>query len=184
MEAAAWAFGANGVALRIPRGVRIAEPVRLELRSHGHGQVVVVVEEGASVALLETHFGDSEGLRNLSVSIVLEDGAELTHVRQAPFARALVAVETISVRVNGNARYRAHLADLGGKLSRIEFNVALDGAGARSGPQRRERIGRRRTCRRHDADRSCGRRYDEPAIVQDGGGRAFARSLSGQDRGA
>lgn len=130
MEAAAWAFGANGVALRIPRGVRIAEPVRLELRSHGHGQVVVVVEEGASVALLETHFGDSEGLRNLSVSIVLEDGAELTHVRQAPFARALVAVETISVRVNGNARYRAHLADLGGKLSRIEFNVALDGAGA------------------------------------------------------
>lgn len=130
MDAAAWAFASSGVGLRVPRIAKIAQPTELLVQGLGHGRVIIVLEEGASLTLVENHDDRGEGLRNLSVAIVLEDGAELIHVRNAQAASALISVETIAVRIGRNANYRAQLASRGGKLSRTEFHVTLAGEGA------------------------------------------------------
>ncbi len=130
MEAAARAFNPNGAAFRVPMDTRIVEPLRLEFRGGGHAQIIVLVERGGSLTLHETHHADGDWLRNISLSIVLEDGAQLTHVRQAPFDKELVAVETITVHADWQARYRAHFANFGSRLSRTEISVNLAGEGA------------------------------------------------------
>ena len=70
------------------------------------------------------------GLRNLSLSVFLEEGAQLTHIREAKFADELVTVETISVVQEKNSLYRAHFLNGGAKLSRTELNITLAGEGA------------------------------------------------------
>lgn len=130
MEAAARAFEPNGVALRVPAGSRVLETLRIAFEHEGHGEILLFVEQGASLTLLETHHGAGEGLRNISVSIFLEHAAQLTHVRQAPPAKDLVSVETIMIHAGRSAHYRAHFANLGARLSRTEIAINLAGEGA------------------------------------------------------
>ena len=129
MEAAARAFARGGAAFRVARGKHVAQPLQLEFLAHGHGQVVLVLEEESSATLLEEHSSEGRGLRNISLAIFLNTGAELTHVRRAPYASGLAAIETIAARVEKDARYKAHFATLGARLSRTEINVCLEGEG-------------------------------------------------------
>lgn len=130
MDAAALAFDFHGVALRVPRGVQVAEPIRLDVVSDGQGQVMLLLEQHAAATLLESQIGTGDTFRNLSVLIVLEDGARLTHIREAPPAGELVSIETISVSQARNSQYRMRMTNAGAKLSRTELNVVLAGEGA------------------------------------------------------
>jgi len=130
MDAAAKAFAPNVAAIRVPSGLQIADPLHIEFHVDGQGQVILRLETGASLTLIETHHADSEGLRNLSLSIILEDDAKLTHVRREHFSKTSVTVETMGVQVAKSAEYRAHFTSLGAKLSRTELSVLLAGEGA------------------------------------------------------
>jgi Fe-S cluster assembly protein SufD len=130
MDAAARARDFNGVAFRVAADVQIEAPLRLDLQSDGHRQFVLVLERGASLTFVETHHVAGAGLRNVSLSVFLEEGAQLTHVREAKFAGDLVTVETISVAQEKNSRYIARFLNGGAKLSRTEVNVTLAGEGA------------------------------------------------------
>jgi len=126
---AAIAFSEGGIALRVPAGKTITTPLALELTGQGHVRLLIVLEAGASLSLYET--GDAAGPRNAAIEIVLAEGASLNHVRMA---RAVpgVQVEEIALRIAANARYNAHFANFGGKLSRLELTIALEGAGAQA----------------------------------------------------
>jgi len=130
MDAAALAFDFHGVALRIPPGAQLAEPIHLEFHADGQGQVVMLLGKGASATLHESHSGDGYAFRNISVLIMLEDGARLTQICEAPPASDAVSVETISVVQKANSHYRAHFMQGGGKLSRTEIAILLAGEGA------------------------------------------------------
>jgi Fe-S cluster assembly protein SufD len=60
----------------------------------------------------------------------------LEHVRVSPQSGEAVLVENANVRIAAGAQYRAHFASFGSKLSRMEVEIALEGATAP-----------RRTCR-------------------------------------
>jgi Fe-S cluster assembly protein SufD len=79
---------------------------------------------------MDMHQRQGDGLRNISISMLLEEGASLTHIRQAGNARELTTIETVSAVLGRNARYRAHVVEGGAKLSRAEWNVVLDGEGS------------------------------------------------------
>ena len=128
MEAASLAFAKKGVALRAARAV--LEPVRLHLSGAGHLRILVIVEEDASLTLVETQGNDFAELRNAGAEFVLEQGAKLTHVRLALDSDNSVQVESISVKAAKGAHYRAHFANFGAKLSRVDVNVQLEGEGA------------------------------------------------------
>ena len=130
MEEASLAFADGGVALRVVRGCRIAEPVRLHVSSGGNLRILVVLEDDASMSLFEVHTIDAGLVRNVGVDVSLGDGAELSHVRSAPTAPKSFCVEHIAVAAARNARYRAHFANFGSRLSRTELHILLQGEGA------------------------------------------------------
>lgn len=130
MSAASLAFAKGGVALRVPAGAAIARSLRLDFTGAGHVRALLVVEAGASLTLVEGV--GVAGFRNAGLEIVLGVGAALDHVRVSPDAGDAVLVEEAFVRLASDARYRAHFASFGSRLSRMELAIALDGAGAQA----------------------------------------------------
>jgi len=117
----------SGVALHVAKGQVVAEPLRLAVTGEGHVRLLLVLEEGASLTLLEDF--DPAGTRNAGFEIVLGANAELRHVRLAP-ASGAVQVEEVSLRLARDARYHGHFANFGAKLSRTELAIALEGEGS------------------------------------------------------
>jgi Fe-S cluster assembly protein SufD len=128
MSAASLALSAGGVAFRVPKGAAVTDPLKLDFTGPGHVRALLVLEDGASLTLLEG-VGVAD-FRNVGFEIVIGAGASLEHVRISPAAGDIVLVEEASVRIAGGGRYRAHFASFGSKLSRMELEIALDGAGA------------------------------------------------------
>jgi Fe-S cluster assembly protein SufD len=125
---ASLAFSVAGVALRIPKNE--TGEIRLDFKSPGQGLCLIVLEENASLTLLETVQYES-GFQNVGSEFILAEGARLDHIRIAPANSEAVQVESITVSLGRKATYRAHLANFGAKLSRADLYVRLEGEGSR-----------------------------------------------------
>ncbi|MGA7674750.1 MAG: Fe-S cluster assembly protein SufD [Rhizomicrobium sp.] len=130
MEEASLAFADGGAALRVSRGHNVKEPLRLQISGAGNIRLLVVLEEDASLTLMETHTVDAGLLRNVGVEIALGCGAKLSHVRLAASAPKSITVEHIAVVEACGARYYAHFANFGSRLSRTEIHIVLQEEGA------------------------------------------------------
>lgn len=128
MSAASLALSAGGVAFRVPKGSAITDPLKLDFTGPGHVRGLLVLEDGASLTLLEG--AGPADFRNVGFEIVLGAGASLEHVRICPDAGDAVLVEEANVRIAASGRYRAHFASFGSRLSRMELEIELIGAGA------------------------------------------------------
>jgi len=93
---------------------------------------LVVVEEGASLRLLESHSGEGtdQSLTNLGVELHLKAGAKLEHVRLQSESETALHVTSVAAALGRNAGYRALYTGLGAKLSRLDVVVHLNGPGA------------------------------------------------------
>ena len=131
MAAASLALMAGGVALRVRSGITVEEPVHLNFVSEAahHGRVLIVLEDGAALTLLESH-ANSASLANFGAEIVLGEKASLMHIRLAQSAAEAVQVSDVAVAQAGGSTYRGHFTDLGARLSRLELAIALTGARA------------------------------------------------------
>ncbi len=130
MGEASLAMMRGGIAMRVTAAT--TTPVHLGFLQNAdavHCRLLLVMEPGASLVLLESH-GKGRGLINLGVELVLEPNAQLTHARLADSAPDAVQVEEIGVRVARDARYRGHFSQKGARLSRLELAIALEGEGA------------------------------------------------------
>ena len=125
MEEASLAFAEGGVALRVPAGRVIAEPLELQITGGGNLRVLVILEEGAALTLAENHTMDAGLMRNLGVEFAIGAGAVLTHVRLAPFSPKSFTIEHIAATAGRGGRYRAHYANFGSRLSRTELHLVL-----------------------------------------------------------
>jgi Fe-S cluster assembly protein SufD len=132
MSAASLTLSAGGVAFRVPKGMAVADPLELDFIGPGHVRGLLVLEEGASLTLLEGvgQKGMETDFRNVGFEIVIGAGAGLEHVRISPAAGDAVLVEEATVAIAAGGHYRAHFAGFGSKLSRMELEIALEGAGA------------------------------------------------------
>jgi Fe-S cluster assembly protein SufD len=139
LGAASLALMRGGVAIRVRAGAQGLPPLHLRFLNPGRGQplmsharVLLVLEQGATLDLLETHAGAAEHqlLANLGVEIVLRAGAKLNHVRLQEEPQSVVHIASLAASVGKDAVYRALYANLGGRLSRIDANVRLAEPGA------------------------------------------------------
>jgi Fe-S cluster assembly protein SufD len=132
MSVASLALSAGGVAFRVPAGAQITDLLKVDFTGDGHVRGLVVLEEGSSVTLVEGvgQKGTESDFRNVGLEIVLGENSNLEHVRISPDAGEAVLVEEADVRIASGARYRAHFASFGSKLSRMELEIALEGEGA------------------------------------------------------
>jgi Fe-S cluster assembly protein SufD len=115
-----------GPYIRVGKGETGA--VHLQLTEGGHGRALIVVEDGASLALRETASADT--FANIAVDIVLGANAQVEHIREGDASTDAVRVSDYSLRLSKGATYRAHFADFGARLSRTELHIALEGEGA------------------------------------------------------
>ncbi len=130
MKEASLAFADGGAALRVSRGLKIAEPVRIQISGSGNLRLLLVLEEDASLTLMETNSVDAGLLRNVGVEVMLGREARLSHLRLATSMPKSITVEHIAVEVARGARYRAHFANFGSRLSRTELHIVLQEKGA------------------------------------------------------
>jgi Fe-S cluster assembly protein SufD len=128
MAAASLSLSAGGVAFRVPKDTKITDPLKLDFTGPGHVRAMLVLEDGASLTLLEGV--GIANFRNVGFEIVIGTGAALEHVRISPQAGDAVLVEEAHVHIDAKGLYRAHFAGFGSKLSRMELEIALEGAGA------------------------------------------------------
>jgi Fe-S cluster assembly protein SufD len=138
MGAASLALMRGGVALLVKKPVR--EPLRLSFSQSGgkdgvsHARVLIVLEEGASLTLLEAHLGadNKSSLANYGMEFVLKGGARLDHVRLQAESQSAMHVTSVAVRLSNNSAYHALYAALGARLSRLDVNVRLGATGAQA----------------------------------------------------
>jgi len=97
-----------------------------------HSRVLILVEKGASLRLLEFHSseGSAQSLTNLGMELHLNAGAKLEHIRLQAEADSALHVASIGAVLERDAGYRALFAGLGGRISRVDVQVRLDGPGA------------------------------------------------------
>jgi Fe-S cluster assembly protein SufD len=133
LNGAAWNAGA---AIRIPRGVALAEPLRVVIPAQSAPVVtrlLVVAEDGARATVVEDHAGGGPDSLVLGVTEVLVGAnAEVRHVlvqRWQPGTRGHLVVRA---RTERDGRFFGATAGLGGQLVKTDVGSELAGPGARS----------------------------------------------------
>ena len=133
LNGAAWNTGAT---IRIPRGVTLAEPLRVVIPAQSAPVVtrlLVVAEDGARATVVEDHAGGGPDSLVLGVTEVLVGAnAEVRHVlvqRWQPGTRGHLIVRA---RTDRDGRFFGATAGLGGQLVKTDVGCDLAGPGARS----------------------------------------------------
>nr|MCU0885242.1 Fe-S cluster assembly protein SufD [Beijerinckiaceae bacterium] len=117
------AFMTDGAVIHVAAGAEVEGPVALRFVTAGPSaiataaRVLMVVEAGARVILVESHEGQGSLAHqpNTAVEIIAGDGAQVQHVRLGLNSEGAVALSTLT-------------ADLGVGTSLTSVNVALTGA--------------------------------------------------------
>ena len=101
------------------------EPVATQPR------LLIVLEDGAQAALIETHAGEGEGcLSNAVTEIMLGAGAILDHVHVQRQPDSAYHVAATVARLGRDATFRSSVFSLGALLSRHDLSIELRGEGA------------------------------------------------------
>jgi len=128
------AFATDGLLVRVGRNTRIATPLLVNARrnlagSMAHDRGVIVLEDGASLTVLEVqdHAGSDECLGTSRLNISLGEGAHLRHVRVCTNGAGTIHVQEDSVEMARDAQYELVTLVKGGQLHRSQFSVSLSG---------------------------------------------------------
>jgi Fe-S cluster assembly protein SufD len=130
---------ADGAFVVVPAGTRTTEPIHLlftawpgESPRAVYPRVVLVVEDGAEAQVVEEYASAAETpYFTCSVTeIWVGENAALDHVRLERESDRGFHLGVSAAVVGRNGRYRSHAVSLGGRLTRLDLDVALSGEGA------------------------------------------------------
>ncbi|MCP5151519.1 MAG: Fe-S cluster assembly protein SufD [Ectothiorhodospiraceae bacterium] len=133
------AFMGDGAVVRVEPGHTVERPLHLlfvtasaDAGAASHPRLVVEVGAGASLTVLESYAGVGAGgyLTNALTRIVLADGAALEHVKLQSETDDAYHIASVDVRQSASSRYVHRVFQLGARLGRTEYDVALEGEGA------------------------------------------------------
>jgi len=129
------ALMSGGVGLRLPKGMTLDKPVHLIHLDGGEPasvvtRNVVLVEEGASLDLLESYasLGGRELQRNAVTEVEVGNKAGLNHIKLQREEEAAFHLVTWLVKLDADANYKAF--STGAALSRSQIYAAFTGEGS------------------------------------------------------
>lgn len=128
----------SGVVVRVPAGCRIDEPVNVDDIGAAYEHILLIVEPGAELALVETPIAATHRV----VECIVAEGARLTHRRVQPRGQA-PQCGLIAAKVEQQAHYSLWLAARGTELRRNDIHIALAGRGAETHLHGAWRLGER-----------------------------------------
>ncbi|TDR88239.1 Fe-S cluster assembly protein SufD [Enterovirga rhinocerotis] len=129
------AFMNDGAVIRVAAGATPDQPIALRFVSAGETafstatRVLVVVEAGAKVTLIESHEGP-DGLANqtnTAVEFVVGDGASVDHVRFNGEGADVLSLSTITATLGADVSFSTHNALIGSAAARHQVFLACKG---------------------------------------------------------
>jgi Fe-S cluster assembly protein SufD len=132
-------FVREGAFVHFARGAVLDRPVHLLFLSLpsaepsvAHPRVLVVAEDNAEVTVVETYAGLGEGVyfTNAVTEVVAGNNARVDHLKLQQETRQSFHVSTTQAQVGRTGAFISHSATLGGKLTRNDLNVVLNGDAA------------------------------------------------------
>jgi Fe-S cluster assembly protein SufD len=129
----------TGFVLRVEDGVRVKTPIEvifvggLTARPVAYSpRNLIVLGKGAEATVVKYHVGLGAGayLANSVSDIDVGPGALLRHYKVQAEAKEATHIDTIRARVARDATYESFSLSIGGRLSRNEVSVRLEGEGA------------------------------------------------------
>jgi Fe-S cluster assembly protein SufD len=126
-----------GVRVRVPRDLVLEQPLRLVIPALPDGdllpRILVQVEQGAQVTVVEEHRGGTAGSVVVGVTEVLVGAnAEVRHVLVQHWEEGVAGHLTQRTLVARDARFLSATAGLGGSLVKADLGGVVTGPGARS----------------------------------------------------
>ena len=139
MAALNTAFMRDGMVLFVDDGVIVDKPVHLvSIASPGDTPMMlqprhlVVLGDGATATLIESHIGGSGGayFNNLVSELTLGESAELNHYIFQEEGPAAVHIAATALNLTADASYGGFILQSGGLIGRSETRAVLNGSGA------------------------------------------------------
>jgi Fe-S cluster assembly protein SufD len=133
------ALAPDGAAVLVPRGAVVAEPIHLIYvaapgaeRIVAHPRNLLVAGEGSEVTFVESFVAAGAGVawHNALTEIVLEDGAQVRHVRVQRQGEEEIHTSAVAAEVGRDASFASHVVSTGGRLTRNDLDVRLVEPGA------------------------------------------------------
>ncbi|MFH2204727.1 MAG: Fe-S cluster assembly protein SufD [Elusimicrobiota bacterium] len=141
-ESANLALWRGGVFLRVPRGVRIEEPVHITFRHDqakpfAFPRALIRVEEGAEVTVVEEHVSREGESAQAPVSaafsqVTVGNGARLRFYSSQDLAMDAVHFSHQRIELGRDSKLEHYSVMLGARRHKSELQVVLGGAGAES----------------------------------------------------
>jgi Fe-S cluster assembly protein SufD len=125
----------EGLVLHVPKDVILATPLHLrfnwsDVETQGadgrHLRILVVLEEGASATIFESHDG-APSFATIVSEFSLATNSKLTHVRLENFAAAARQTAATVAEIGDKATYRGFYLSQGGHFARHEALLKLAG---------------------------------------------------------
>lgn len=124
----------DGALVRVPRGMKVETPLHVLFltRHEGEGigialpRLLVVLEPGSELQLVEEHAGLGRYLTSPVVEVIVHEGARLRHERIQRDAPEAFHFASLAARVERGAAYHSRTVTLGGQISRQAPRVRLD----------------------------------------------------------
>ncbi len=133
------AFMTGGLLIEVAAGAVITDPISLAFETTAatasHARIVVLVGDGASISLIETHRGaiGTAAQENTVVEFSLGKGAKVEHVRVNTADITAQTLSTLAVSVAAEASFSTVAFTSGAALSRHQIFTRVHGDNAKVG---------------------------------------------------
>ena len=127
----------DGAYIFVPKNVKVETPLHLLFMSHSNGvatvsqpRIIVLVEPGAEVELIEEYTGNGTYFTNSCVEIFVGENAELRHERIQRESTSAFHISNLRAKISRDGRYHSRTISFGAGFSRQTPKVSIQGTGA------------------------------------------------------
>ena len=133
---------ADVACVHVPADVAVERPLYVFMLSTGpdgggigsgseaaasHPNLLVMLESGAQLQLVQHYSGSGAYFANALSRMQLGEGSKLTHAYVNEQAAEAVHLDSVLVYAQESSRYEMHAVQMGGKISRVNLDVRLQG---------------------------------------------------------
>ena len=115
--------------IRVPTGLNVQGPLRIDNLSGGHACMFIRVDKGASLDIEEYHQGPDRRFSNMDLQVHLAEGSRLRRVVVQNDPGNAVRVATACIAAEKHSILEQYMLSFGGALSRLETRLYSEGEG-------------------------------------------------------